>query len=75
MRVVRHPLPAGIAAVEFCHQHTVVVNSSLSESEGCAAAALARAQCDGVFVLVWEKELATYAPNARVRSSTAFRAI
>ena len=56
--MIRRRLPLGIAAVEFCGQHIVVVSSQLSDHDACVACALARARCDGVFVIVMMSELA-----------------
>lgn len=75
MRILKASLPAGIAAVEFCGKHTVVVSSDLSESDSCAAAALVRSKCNGAFAVAWTRDLPSYAPKASVSSSIAFRAI
>jgi hypothetical protein len=58
MRLLRRRLPVGIAAVEFCAKHIVIVNSQLSEQNACKASAMARTRCNGVFAIVKMWELA-----------------
>ena len=57
MGILRRTLPAGLAAVEFCPKHIVIVSTELSESDARRAGALVRARCNGLFSALFMNEL------------------
>ena len=73
MGILRHTLPAGLAAVEFCPKHIVIVSAELSEPEACRAGALVRARCNGLFSALFMEEVA-YPPKTKPIISAALRA-